>query len=218
MDRVVLKAFTGVLYEFIDEYLEVPKVFKDIELIEDVNEESSGWYSLTFRSNEPMMGEDKMLVPPPYYYPFLVRVSSGKKRLLLLSLDDSLINKLLALMDWARRIKPAQIKIPDLVKQLTEKPDAYSLSIVFARVDGYGRSLRAISIYGTDLGDAQLFRDILPKLVPFRVQLRNVRTGEEVLQIGTKGEVGFSYRDATTLQKVDKALIFLTRHGFLIWD
>jgi hypothetical protein len=148
----------------------------------------------------------------------LVRFSSNKTRLLLLSSNDELVDKFLMQSHWKNHVKAAQIMIPDLVRQLTEKPDVYSLGIVYARVDGYGRSLRAISLYGADLAEAQLFRDILPKLVPFRTLLRDVRTGNDILQIGSKGEVGFNYRNPKSLSAVDKALFFLTEKGLLLWD
>jgi hypothetical protein len=217
MTDLTPKIFTGGLYEFIDEGVELPAVFSGIDFIEAIKKESPGWYSFLFRSDKPLTQED-IERPPPYFYPFLSRISSSNKRLLLLSVNDILVNKFFAGTSWTNYLKAAQIKVPDLVRQLTEKPDVYCLSVVFARIDGYGRSLRTISLYGTDLAEAQLFRDILPKLVPYRAHLRDVRTGEEILQVGSKGEVVFNYRDTATLSKIDKSLLFLTKHGFLVWD
>lgn len=218
MDRQLnSKTFVGILYEFLENYVDLSKEGYEKELINDLTEKAPGWFSFFYLTQTPMIAED-YLKPPPYYYPFLVRTSPINKRILLLSITDILINEFLSSAKLLKRVRAGQIKIPDLVHKLVEKPDVYCLSVIYAKVDGYGRSLRALSLYGADLGEAQLFRDILPKLVPFRVQLRDVRTGEDILQVGTKGEIGFSYRDIRTLNKVDKALTFLKDNGFLLWD
>ena len=218
MENSSHKNFTGVLYKFLKEDQKIPTIWNNFHFIENIHEEASNWHNITIRSEKPLIREDMGSTNPHFFYKFLLRSSSNGKRFLLLSTHEELVGIFLELVKWRNYVQPANIKVYNLVKELTEKPDRYCLGIVYARVDGYCRSLRTISLYGADLAEAQLFRDILPKLVPFRTQLREVRTGSEILQVSFKGEVSFSYNNTNSLIEVDQALHFLTTHGFLIWE
>jgi hypothetical protein len=150
-----------------------------------------------------------------YKYFFLVR-ESGEHILLLgghFSLIEILLDKC-GLKDYA--FCPA-IEVPLLVKSLTESPSSYVMSAVYARVQGFGQSLRSVALYGSDVGEARLFRDILDGLQPYRVALRKVESGEEILSVGSRGEVSFHYNGRKSLTEVDGALGFLARSKYIDW-
>jgi hypothetical protein len=99
-----------------------------------------------------------------------------------------------------------------------EQPVApYRLSALYAAVDGFGRSVRTVSLFGDDLGGAAMVRGILEYLNPFRVTLRDIRNDLEVLSISTQGEMNFYYRGASSLDAVDKALSHIRRGSFIHW-
>jgi hypothetical protein len=110
------------------------------------------------------------------------------------------------------------VNVAKLVGDLASTPDSYSLGTVHARVDGYGHSLRSLVMYGDDLADARLFRDVLSRIAPYRVSLRDVLTKDELLTIGSRGDVGFHCRGVKTLAEVDKALGFLSSRGYMAWE
>lgn len=181
------------------------------------NEDVEGWYSLTIKSDKALLKEYE--VPSPFYeYAFLLRISPQTNRFLLLATHDELVPIIIDWTGWRGILKTADINVPLLVNHLTEKPSYYSLGALYARVDGYGRSLRSIALYGADLAEAQIFRNILPNLVPYHVQLRDVRTGNEIVRVGVQGDIGFVYHGKNRLQEIDRALLYLTKNKFLTWD
>lgn len=214
----------GALYRFKDPNAKVPTVWNGYDFIESATEAPRGWITITIKSEKPLMGEAEVHLMKegeehlPYYYHFLFRRSASADRFLLLTANLELINFFVEWIGWQTLITTASIKIQDLVNDITAKPAHYCLGAVQARVDGYGRSLKAMSLYGMDLADAQLFRDILPKLVPHYVHLHDVRTGSEIIRVGNQGKIKFSYHGKESLLEVDKALLYLSKHGYLQWE
>lgn len=209
--------FNGALYRFKSTQDKLPIAWGNYSFIENITEEVAGWLAITIKSEKPLIPMQADDVAP-YHYCFLLRKSASEERFLLVSSHSELIEHFINWIGWKSLIVTASIKVHNLVNELTEKPSHYCLGTVQARVDGYGRSLKSIALYGTDLADAQLFRDILPKLVPHQAQLRDVRTGFEVIRVGTQGEIKFYYHRKESLLEVDKALSFLTKQGYLVWD
>jgi hypothetical protein len=109
------------------------------------------------------------------------------------------------------------VNIPAITRDLAKRPGTFCMGALHARVEGYGNSLRSLALYGNDLAESKLFFELLPQITPFRVHLRDVRLGYEVLSIGSKGEVGFFYRAYESLKDVDRALTYLTQGGYLSW-
>jgi hypothetical protein len=177
--------------------------------------EVPGWSHLVLTSTDPLLPDDQEGATQ-YRYHFLVRESGA--RFLLVSAHAELVFSLLGYLGRRERVLTPSVDVPRITMDLVKKPGGYCLGAVFARVDGYGQSIRSVALYGNDLGEAQLFSDLLPHLVPYRVHLRDVRTGLEVLSIGSKGEVAFFYRGSFSLRSVDMALGFLNRQGYLSWS
>lgn len=217
MNYPVKENAVGALYRFRVPDLAVPAAWDNYNFIDSAREEVHGWTTIMTKSEKPLIGETEEQ-PPPYHYHFLFRRSSFADRFLLLTSHLDLIDHFIECIGWKALIVTASIKVQDLVKDMTEKPTHYCLGAVQARVDGYGRSLRSMSLYGMDLADAQLFRDILPKLVPYYVHLHDVRTGDEVIRVGNQGKIKFTYNGKESLHEVDKALHYLSKHGYLQWE
>jgi len=155
--------------------------------------EVSGWTKLTLTSGTPLAGE--VLGLPEYTYHFLHRQSGG--RFLLVSSHTGLDEKLIAATGGRVSATRPTVDIPKLVKELTSTPGRFVMSALWARVEGFGQALRAMSLYGNDLATSALFVGLLPQLVPHRLQLRDVATRVEIVSIASRGEVGFTYSGVT---------------------
>jgi len=111
-----------------------------------------------------------------------------------------------------------RVHIEKLVTNLAEKPDdRFLMGAVFARIEGFGNSLRTISLWGADVADAEMFHRIRHNLAPYRVELRDVATGTQLLSISSRGEVVFIYDGPRALDAVDQTLKTLSKDGYVEW-
>jgi len=93
------------------------------------------------------------------------------------------------------------------------------LSAVHSNIEGYGQSLRNISFYGKDVGEALLFREMLIRTIPSRVMLNDIPHENEIISISNSGSISFStIRGERSLNEVDSALAFLSKNDFLRWE
>jgi hypothetical protein len=202
--------FTGGLYATIGDNHEgwnsLPNVTVEHAL-------PSRWLRLCLDSKTPLLPAE----PPQaqYKYYFLIR-PSGPRFLLVSShtgLDEQLIvrskGKIAA-------IRPT-IDIPKLVKELTDVPGRYVMGALYARVEGFGQTLRSMSLYGTDLAASSLFTEILPMLVSHRVVLKDISTRMDTLSVASRGEVSFQYSGLRSLRAVEQTLSFLSNHHYIEW-
>jgi hypothetical protein len=169
------------------------------------------WRRLRLISHTPLVPEPQ--IAPSYAYEFLLRESQeDTARMVLVSSHLELIQHLLGVVSAGDEIRRPRIDVRALVQKLVDAPERYRLAAVFARVDGFGQALRAISFYGAVIGGASLFTDALPAIDPHRVFLRDARTGVEVLSVASRGELSFTFNDNLhALSGVDAALGFLKR-------
>lgn len=174
-----------------------------------------GWSWLILTSSHALLGE---LSPEPalFSYPFLLRESGS--HFLLLGYEALLVETLISKLDLGSLVFCPAVEVGRLVRSSVEEPGAYVLSSVFARIEGHGQNLRSMILYGSDVGSEPLFKGLLPDIQPFRVGLKRVATGQEVLSIGSRGEINFLFKGSETLRKVDKVLAFLARGGYILWD
>ena len=75
-----------------------------------------------------------------------------------------------------------------------------------------------MALYGADVGDSKLFRDMLSGLQPYRVTLRKVESGQEVVSVGSRGEIGFHFSGKRSLSDTDAALRFLAKGSYIDWN
>lgn len=189
--------------------------FKKIEMLEVVDLQLTGWFHLTLSSPTPLLREPE--IGAGYSYNYLLRRGSGG-RYLLVSTHNELVAQLLDRAGVRGTLSSPDVNIPVLVNDLVGNPGEYSMSAVYARVEGYGQSLPSLALYGSDLAEASLFRQMLPAIQPHRVTLRHVSTRSEVLSVASRGEASFQYAGLGSLRGVDAALGFLSRRRYLEWD
>ncbi|MGZ8174270.1 MULTISPECIES: hypothetical protein [Methylobacter] len=183
---------------------------------EEVNE-VAGWCSYRLTTNLALLREQETASDHgKFVYRFLVRQSDV--RFLLVCTAKEVLAHLLRIAGMENRVASPTIDVTKLVSTVVEHPKDYALSRVYARIDGYGQSFRSISMYGSDLADAKLFRDIAPRVAPYRVTLRSQIHHEDVLTVSSRGEVGFMYRGSNSLRQVDDALRFLAQNKFMNWN
>lgn len=211
LDQVI---FTGSLYECLTDKAPSPCLMAPGLSTEPPDLEVPGWKHLLLRSPRPLLSHEPDIASH-YDYDFLLRES--RQRFLLLASHAELVHTLLNLAAQRDNVYPPFVDVPRLTHDLAKRPRNFCLGALFARVDGYGQSIRSLALYGNDLADAKLFTDLLPNLVPYRVHLRDVRTGVEIISVGSRGEISFLYRGAPSLRAVDQALSFLNRLGYLTW-
>lgn len=174
----------------------------------------AGWHNLLLTSSEPLL--DEVRLETKYVYPFLLRQSGN--RFLLVSSQAILVDFLLERSSLKRRLFCPAIDVADLARELTASPTRYVMSAVFARVEAYGQSLRTIALYGSDVGDSTLFKEVLTGLQAYRVTLRRVESGQEIISVGSRGEISFPFSGKASLVRVDDGLRFLNQANHIHWE
>jgi hypothetical protein len=180
-----------------------------------VKRPAKGWAELLYTSRRPLL-HGQLEGQTQYDYPFLLRTVGP--RFLLLAPDSDLPEHLLNKADLWRYVVRPSIDVHKLVNDVAAHPGPYSLSAVWARIDAYGQDLRTTIFYGNDLANARLFREILKELSPYRATLRDVRSNQEVVTVGSRGEIGFHYSGARSLTNLDAGLNFVSRSGHMTWS
>jgi len=218
MNTIASFPTTGRLYNsrrqfFVTDMINELKQYKSVKIFE---QEVKGWFALQLTSEEPLNREnnnDNIL----YTYNYLLR--RGKDgRYLIVSNHFDLVTSLLDIHHFSKKLSNPDINIIMLVNDLEKKPSVYTMSAVFARIEGYGQALRSIAFYGSDLAEASLFQRLLPDVIPSRVTLRDVTTRTDVLSLGSHGEISFQYNGSKSLYDVDLALRFLSERDYLKWE
>jgi hypothetical protein len=156
---------------------------------------------------------------------YLLLLREVEERFLIASTHSDIVQQFISRNRLARLVERPVIDVAGLVKESlfpknqeqTPSSSTYRMGALYAAVDGFGRSVRTISLFGDDLGSASIVRGMLEFLNPFRVTLRDIRSEHEVLSISTQGEINFYYRGATSLDGVDKALGYVRRGNFIHW-
>lgn len=181
---------------------------------------NDGWLHMKLSSAKPLAGEvpqGPAQVPTEYQYDFLFR--HGKfNRFLLVSMHAQLVETLLGKAKIADHVYRPDIDVSRLVNDIAKQPAKYSMSAVFARFEGQAQALRRAGFYGFDLGESELFRRLLAEMAPFRVNLRDVARQTEIVAVGSKGDVSFTYTGPSSIRDADSALLFLSSRGYLSWE
>ncbi len=180
---------------------------------------SSSWEEFEFTSKEPLRGEDESVVSGPYRYVVICRRSGP--RMAMLSLNRRIVDRLaerLVAEVFAIRLRRVSIAVDALVKGLVERPTQYCLSFIYARVPAFGASLRNISFYGDDLGEASVFRENVHLLNVFVCGLRRTEGGSEILRLTSDGRISFNMQSPEKVLEVEEVLRFLRKDEYLSTD
>ncbi len=183
---------------------------------------ATNWQRYKYESAKPVLAEDVMGTPAPYVYPIICRW--GRERLLMLSSHRRVVEAVLADFirpKWPAASRRTPIKIQSLVEAITHTGTPYRLTTVSARTAGFGDDLRSISFYGTNVSQAQMFRETLPQLDCYLCGIRFPTDGAEIARLGTNGFLSFALpfgaHAAKRLKDVEEIVGFLRKGGFLGW-
>jgi len=180
---------------------------------------SSSWESYEFTSDDPLRGEDGAALSGPFRYAVICRRSG--RRIALLSLNrrivDRLVDRLIAEV-FTVRLRRVSIAVDALVKAIVERPTRYCLSFIYARVPAFGASLRNVSLYGDDLGEASLCRENLHLLNAIVCGIRKTEGGSEIVRLGGDGRISFTMQSPDKVYDVEEVLRFLRAEQYLATD
>ena len=189
----------------------------DISDVVKGESEAPGWCSYRLISDNGLLKkQETSFEGDKFVYHFLVR-QSGIRFLLACSAKEVLAH-LLKIAGMENRVTSPTINVSAMVAAITEQPNDYVLGKVNAHIDGYGQAFRTMIMYGSDLGDSKLFRDVLPSIAPYRATLKSQLHHEDVLTVSSIGEVSFMHRNSRSLHQVDNALRFLAQNKFMDWN
>jgi len=184
-----------------------------------------GWHVFEWTTDFDAGVETRRVSEDGAEFTYWLLVREVEDRFLLASTHADIVQQFLTNNRLTRAVEKPLIDVASLVKQTIfpaqGEPDdsgtPYRLGALYAAVDGFGRSVRTVSLFGDDLGGATMVRAMLEYLNPFRVTLRDIRNDQEVLSISTQGEMNFYYRGSGSLDAVDKALAHIRRGNYIHW-
>jgi hypothetical protein len=174
-----------------------------------------GWSRLLWSTPLPMAGEIAS-GGEAFSYPFLFRLSGRPDHGLLVGTHAPVVETLVDRTQSRPRVFCPAVDIPRLVTDLIDTR-AFAMGAIHARVEGPGQQLRTMSLYGSDVADSNLLIELLPKLTPYRVNLRRKAGGKELFSVGSRGEASFNYHGKASLEDVDEVLDFLHTHHYIDW-
>jgi hypothetical protein len=176
----------------------------------------SRWEEYVFTSPDALHQEDTRLTPGPFKYPLVLRRSGA--RMLIMSISRKIVEHILSnnfLSIFSPRPHFITIGVDRLVKTTIQQPTEYALSFVHARLPAFGASLRSVSFYGDDLGDASIFRENIKYMTCFVCGLRKASGGTEIVRLGTDGFISFYMTSPARVLEVEEVLSFLREKGYL---
>lgn len=116
-----------------------------------------------------------------------------------------------------------RIAVPQLVHDLSGLASQdgmsgrrYRIGSLTASIDEYGRALRGMSLWGDDLAAAELFLELLRRIGPYRVGVRDIERFHEVASISNTGDIAMIHRGAVSLRELDGLLRFAKPYTH--WD
>lgn len=175
------------------------------------------WSILRYKTRESW-GDSLPGADGIYEHSFLLSLSSALNHAILVGPSTPLVDHFMSAMRLNRLVFSPPVKVEQIVNDFTDAPNSvYVLSNIFARVDGDGNSLRTIGLWGADLADAGVFRQIRQAILPFRVEIRDLLQGHPVISLGSRGEVNFAYSGADSLKAVLKVIKFFTDRAMIEW-
>lgn len=182
-----------------------------------VDRPAPGWLGLSITSDTRLGRRTQAPTDEVFTHHFLLRAGQDDRFLLVADAPD-VAEGLLEARGLSRHFTSPRIDTGALTRALAAKPGEYAMGAVYARTEGYGSTMRTAVFYGHDLAEALLFIELLPRLSPYRVTLRDVSKRIEVLSVSSRGEVSFNFQGSHSLRNSDRALRFLTGRGFLDWE
>jgi hypothetical protein len=175
-----------------------------------------GWKCVAYTSKEPFIPILEQIKLDSYEYHFLIRPSGAHS--VLVGAEGGMVEILIQRTSLKEGIIAPRVFVDRLVTDLANSPDdRFLMGGVFARIEGYGNSLRSIALWGADVADAELFHRIRGNIAPYRVELRDVKRGSQILSISSRGELTFNYDRPELLTDITTTLKTLHDEGYIEW-
>jgi hypothetical protein len=175
-----------------------------------------GWKCVTYTSKEPFIPILEQNKLDSYEYQFLIRLSGAHS--VLVGAEGGMVEILIQRTSLKGGIIAPRVFVDRLVTDLANSPDdRFLMGGVFARIEGYGNSLRSIALWGADVADAELFHRIRGNIAPYRVELRDVKRGSQILSISSRGELTFNFDRPELLTDITTTLKTLHDEGYIEW-
>lgn len=214
--------YAGHLLRFLSE--EKPeRTLSRIRTLADLEElREKKWFSFNWKPKQQIRSDhfDSSLTNDTPNYPFIFRQSSD--RLILVSSHAAVVDSFLRRTRLSDISEFPRVDIRRVVDHLAYGDAGngreYRMGVLFASLEGYGRALRTIGLWGDDIADARFFNEINSELTPYRVSIRDVRSDREVASIGSQGEVNFYYRGFAHLDQIDRLFKYLTNLNAIAWS
>lgn len=214
MKRLYQQPLTGLLLGWPKDNNILHGLFNSSDVVKEAGP-APGWQGIVLHSREPLANEFDSSTGD-FSYPFLLRESGNHA--MLVSVKSHLVNHLLKKVHPNDSYYAPKVQVNQLVIDLSKHQHSfYCLSRVYAHVDGYGKSLRSIALFGDDLSDSALFQDTIEQLSSYRVELRDIEKGINILSISSQGEIYFYFNGKRSLDAVVKVLKYLTDNKYIIW-
>lgn len=194
----------GYLFAWRPKLREVTAWFQEHQL-QCAETDAAGWLQLLWtQPNEPAPLR------------FFLRLS--RRRFVLLGPDPAQVTRLLQHVGIEWMVTRPPIDVHRVAADFVARPSEYCLGGVWARVEGHGQALRTIGLFGSDLAETSLFKELLPTLSCYQLRLRDVRRNYEVITVGSRAEIGLTYVAPKSLIDAEAALGFLSRRGYVEFD
>ncbi|MBX3599980.1 MAG: hypothetical protein KF863_05120 [Rubrivivax sp.] len=177
------------------------------------------WYSFQWRSKAIVRTDHSGPTASIPDYPFILRQSSD--RFIVMSSHAMVVQAFFRQTRLDAVTEFPRVNVGSIVDNLTEAGAdgrEYRMGLLFGSLEGYGRSLRTIGLWGDDIADAKFFHDIRNRIGPFRISLRDTKVDREIASIGSQGEVSLYYRGLSHLDQTDRLLKYLTGLSAISWS
>ena len=187
---------------------------RGVEGLQEIREQK--WYTFTWQA----LSSSGLPEPDSERHTFLLRPSDD--RFMLLASHNSAVEAFLRRSRIESLIEYPRIDIPVVVRTLAEGEDErgreYKMGAVFGTVEGQGRPLRTMALWGDDLAGAGIFSDLLALITPYRVSFRDYRSEREVASVGSQGEVSLYFRGVLHLDQTDRLFRYLSKRHLIHWS
>lgn len=201
-----------------------------------------GWTTYNLTSQTPLSQTDQQAAKfQPNRTDFAYRVHVKiSHHLLVASIDSSVVEIFMRRTLRSKRIayRRTQVRVAQLVEDLTERPESLALTHLHGRVGGTTQGIKTMSLWGDDLAQAELWRDNLRKVIAATqcglkftgqstIQSPDSVTGreaspvdeesprKELLRISNEGQITF-FHSSTRLRAVETLLNYLYANSYFV--
>lgn len=200
------------------------ELLSNIETLEIDKIKNSRWINGRYLSSDPLSEFHKLNLDLAnengfYEYPVIFRVTP-LGTVIILSSGTKIVRHFVEAHVNSKKYPELvfhHIKISQLTNFLFfEDPDSYAVSSLSVNVDASGQNLERADYYGSDLGAAPLISGNLKYQTPFMLGIRDRDKfpATEMLKLGSRGYINFSYNSAMDLDAVEHALSYIWTNKF----